>query len=78
MVQRGKTPSQVYAAAGNKFLRIAYAMLKEQKLFHVPGYEQCTSDIIGKFSNKETKEIAGQILALLTADTASEKTAVAL
>jgi len=78
MVQRGKTPTQVYAAAGNKFLRIAYAMLKDQSLFHIPGYEQCTSDITGKLSNKETKERARQVLALLTVDTASEKTAVAL
>ncbi len=77
MSQRGKMPSQVYAAAGNKFLRIAYAMLKDQKLFYIPGYEQCTCSIIGKFSNKENKEAAKKAVALLT-DTASEKTAVAL
>ena len=77
MIQRGKMPSQIYAAAGNKFLRTAFAMLKGHRLFHIPGYEQCTSNIIDKFSNKENKETARKTLALLT-DIASEKTAVAL
>jgi len=52
-------------------------MLKGHRLFHIPGYEQCTSNIIDKFSNKENKETARKTLALLT-DIASEKTAVAL
>ncbi len=77
MIQRGKVPSQVYAAAGNKFLRTAFAMLKSHRLFHIPGYEQCTCSIIGKFSNKDNKEAAKKAVAMLT-DTSSEKTAVAL
>ncbi len=77
MMQRGKTPSQIYAAAGNKFLRTAFAMLKDQKLFYIPGYEQCTSDIISKLSCKETKESVRQALALLTG-TVNEKTTVVL
>jgi len=72
---KGKLPSQIYAAAGNKFLRIAFAMLKEQQLFHIPGYETCTSDICKKLNLKENKELARQRIALLTL---SEKTAVAL
>jgi len=74
---KGKMPSQIYAAAGNKFLRIAFAMLKEQKLFYIPGYEQCTSDIYKKLKCRENRETARQRLALLTG-TATEKTAVAL
>lgn len=77
LIDKGKMPSQIYAAAGNKFLRIAFAMLKEQKLFHIPGYEQCTSDICKKLKNKENRIIARQRLALLT-ETAIEKTTVAL
>ncbi len=66
--KRGKSPNQIYVAAGNKFLRIAFAMLRNQTLFHIPGYEECTSDIIGKLSCKETKETARQALSLLTAN----------
>ncbi len=64
--QRGKLPTQIYAAAGNKFLRIAFAMLKNQTLFEIPGYAESSSDIIGKLSCKETKNAARQTLALLT------------
>lgn len=66
--KRGKAPSQIYVAAGNKFLRIAFAMLRDQTLFHIPGYEECTSDIIGKLNYKETKSTARQALSLLCAD----------
>ena len=62
--QRGKSPCQIYVAAGNKFLRIAFAMLRNQTLFYIPGYEECTSDIIRKLSCKETKETAKQTLSL--------------
>lgn len=72
LFKRGKTPCQIYAAAGNKFLRIAFAMLKNQTLFFIPGYEECTSDIIGKLSCKETKQAARQALALSTG-TANKK-----
>jgi len=74
--QKGKTPCQIYAAAGNKFLRIAFAMLKNQTLFLVPGYENCTSDIIGKLSCKETKKIARQALDFLSG-ASKQETAVA-
>ncbi len=75
LANKGKVPCQIYAAAGNKFLRVAFAMLKEQKLFHVPGYEQCTSDIYKKLKYQENRETARQRLALLTG---TEKTAVTL
>lgn len=75
LTDKGKAPSQIYAAAGNKFLRIAFAMLKEQKLFHVPGYEQSTSDIYQKLKLRENRELAKQRLALLAV---TEKTAVSL
>ena len=66
---RGKESCQIYAAAGNKFLRIAFAMLKNQTLFFIPGYEECTSDIISKLNCKETKQAARQNLALLVGTT---------
>ncbi len=64
--QRDKAPCQIYAAAANKFIRIAYAMLKSQKPFFIPGYEECSSNIIGKLSCKENKEEAEQALALMS------------
>lgn len=68
--QKGKEPCQIYVATGNKFLRIAFAMLRNQTLFYIPGYEECTSDIILKLSCKETMEAAKYALSQLigTAD----------
>lgn len=63
--KRGKASNQTYIAAGNKFLRIAFALLRDQKLFYIQGYEQCTSDIMSKLSCQETKEKAEQSLSLL-------------
>jgi len=66
--KRGKLPNQIYIAAGNKFLRIAFAMLKNQTLFSIPGQAECTSDIINKLSSKESKERARQTLTLLASN----------
>jgi len=75
--RRGKCSNQIYAAAGNKFLRIAFSMLKSHTLFYVPGYEDSSSDIIIKLNHKENKTAAKTALALLT-EKENKKTTVAL
>jgi hypothetical protein len=67
LAQRGKTPCQIYNAAANKFIRIAFAMLQNQTLFYVPGFEDSTSDIFCKFSIKKNRQAAEQALELLSA-----------
>jgi len=59
-------PVRFHNAAGNKFIRIAFAMLKNQATFYVPGFEESTSDIRRKFSCKENLDLARQALNLLT------------
>ena len=64
LFRRGKTPSQVYVAAGNKFLGIALAMLRGQTTFHVPGFEECTSDVLKKLTRTKNIEGAREVLSL--------------
>jgi hypothetical protein len=65
MNRRGKTPCQIYNAAANKFIRIAFAMLQTQTPFHVAGFEESTSDITCKLSCKKNREAAKQAIELL-------------
>lgn len=65
LVRRGESHCQIYNAAANKFIRIAFAMLQNQSLFWVPGYEDSTADITRKFCCKENLETANQAIELL-------------
>jgi len=67
LARKGKTPCQIYNAAGNKFIRIAFAMLQNQTLFCVPGFEDSSSAILPKFSCRKNREEAKQALELLNA-----------
>lgn len=66
LFRRGKTPSQIYVAAGNKFLGIAFAMLRDLTTFHVPGFEKSTSDILTKLPHAKKSESSKDALSLLT------------
>ena len=63
--KKGKLPCQIYNAAANKFIRIAFAMFRDQKTFHVPGFEESSSDIFGKLSCKKNQQMAKEALELL-------------
>ena len=66
LAQRGKAPCQIYNAAANKFIRIAFAMLKNQTPFRVPGYEESTSDIERKLTSETNRQRAKQAVELLS------------
>ncbi|SDD24460.1 IS110 family transposase [Halanaerobium congolense] len=58
--KRDKNPNQIYIAAGNKFIRVTFAMLRDHKLFDPPMWkgESLTSNIFDKIDSPENKEIA--------------------
>jgi len=67
LAKRGKSPSQIYNAAANKFIRIAFAMLQNQTLFYIPGFEDSSSDILRKLSCQKNREAAKKALEFLNA-----------
>ena len=53
-----------YIAVGNKFIKVAFAMLRDHKLFDPPMWkgESLTSNIFDKIDSPENKEIAFKTL----------------
>ncbi len=73
---KGKTPLQIYNAAANKFLRIAFAMLRDLTVFYIPGFEECSSNIASKIAYKANRETAVALMNKLTAKTSNKYQAV--
>jgi len=58
--KKNKSPNQIYIAVGNKFIKVAFAMLRDHKLFDPPIWEgkSLTSNIFDKINIQENKKIA--------------------
>ncbi len=58
--KKDKSPNQIYIAVGNKFIKVAFAMLRDHKLFDPPMWKgkSLTSNIFDKIDSPENKEIA--------------------
>ena len=58
--KKNKRANQIYIAVGNKFIKVAFAMLRDHKLFDPPIWEgkSLTNNIFDKINIQENKEIA--------------------
>ena len=58
MKDKGKKPGQAYIALGNRILRIAFAMIKDQKLYKSSQPDYCLEKVIaGKLRNTAKQEL---------------------
>ena len=61
MKDKGKKPGEAYIALGNRILRIAFAMIKNQQLYKSSQPEYCLEKVIaGKLRNTEKKKLFNQ------------------
>lgn len=62
--KKGKNSKQIYIAVGNKFIRVAFAMLRDHRLFDPPVWEgeSLTRNILDKIEKPENKTTALNIL----------------
>lgn len=60
----GKKGSQIWIATGNKFIRVAFALLRDKKLFNPPLWNglPLTKNVLSKIKSKENKEVAQKTL----------------
>lgn len=61
---KGKRNNTVYIAVGNKFIRVAYAMLRDKKLFSPLTWDgpNLTKEIICKIKDKDNQIVAQKLL----------------
>ena len=61
MKDKGKKPGQAYIALGNRILRIAFAMIKSQRLYKSSQRDYCLEKVIaGKLKNIEKQKLFNQ------------------